>query len=53
MDRKKWRLILNALRKIKCKLTCCFQSTCNQPQEDRTELSWVDDNGIPKKQIII
>lgn len=53
MDRKKWLIIINAIRKLKCKLTCCCQSTCNQPQEDRTILKWVDDNGKSHKQIII
>jgi|TARA_R100001594_G_scaffold150639_2_gene213001 hypothetical protein len=57
MDRKKRRLIIQALitiiTKIKCKLTCCCQSTCNQPREDRTVLKWVDDKGVPHKQVII
>ncbi len=57
MDRKKRRLIIQALKtiitKIKCKLTCCCQSTCNQPREDRTVLKWVDDKGVPHKQVII
>lgn len=57
MDRKKRRLIIKALvkifTKIKCKLTCCCQSTCNQPREDRTVLRWVDDNGVSHRQVII
>lgn len=64
MDRKKWMIIMKALRKIKCKLTCCCQSTCNQPEEDRTcvdrdqagvrtILRWIDNKGVPHKQVII
>lgn len=50
MNRKKWISIIKA---IKCKMTCCCQSTCNQPKDDRTVLKWVDDDGKPKQQIII
>ena len=51
--------IFNGLRKLRCKISCCCESQCNQPEDtdtppnSPTTLRWVDDDGVQREQIIL
>ena len=42
---------IHSVKKLKCKITCCCKSTCNDTN-DKTEISYVDDNNNKKTLII-
>jgi len=38
--------ILSIIKKIKCKLSCCYQSQCSLNDENKTEHNNIDDEVI-------
>ena len=48
-----WKKLIDIIEKIKCKISCCYQSKCSLNDENKIDEDSIDENKIATDSSIV